>query len=154
MVSLIREEMIFDNVHVASGEKEEALRIISRLCAKKDDFYGDKFLEAFQKRENMDSTGFGGGIAIPHAIVEGLPAPIFAIVRFSCPVEWESIDGKPVYFVMAAITPECMSQSRHLPMIAALARKLMNEEFVYHLRRCEDKEQIYSYIVEEMGRQG
>lgn len=152
MVSLIREEMIFDNVYVASREKEEALRIISRLCAKRDGFYEDKFLTAFQEREDMDSTGFGGGIAIPHAIVEGLTDSIFAIVRFACPVEWEALDGEPVDLAMVAITPECVSESRHLPVIAALARKLMDEEFVYHLRRCKDKDQIYTYMLEEMGR--
>lgn len=152
MVSLVREEMIFDNIEVESGEKKEALQIISRLCAKQNGDSAGKLMESFWKRELMDSTGFGGGIAIPHAIVEGLMSPIFAIVRFACPVEWGAIDGEPVDLVMVAVTPESMEESRHLPMIAALARKLMNGEFVYRLRKCKNKNQLYACMLEEMGR--
>lgn len=150
METIVKKEMIFDNVEVGSKKKEEALRIISHLCAKQNLVYELRLIDAFRKREYLDSTGFGGGIAIPHARIRGLKDPVFALVRFACPVEWESIDGRPVDLAVVAITPKEVTKNKHLPILALLSRKLMNEDFVCHLRACRDKNQLYTYMMEEM----
>ena len=77
--------MIFDNIKVESKEKTEAIRIISHLCARKNMAYELKLIDAFRRRENLDSTGFGGGIAMPHARIRGLSDPVFAVVL---PGQW------------------------------------------------------------------
>lgn len=142
--------MIFDNIKVESKDKKEALRIISHLCSRHNIAYEVKLMDAFRRRENIDSTGFGGGIAMPHARIRGLAAPVFAVVRFAWPVEWEAVDGQPVDLAVVAITPEETEKNSHLPMLALLARKLMNEEFVYKLKHCTDKNQLYNYMLREM----
>lgn len=142
--------MIFDNIKVESKDKKEALHIISHLCSRHNIANEIKLMDAFRKRENLDSTGFGGGIAMPHARIRGLADPVFAVVRFAWPVEWEAVDGQPVDLAVVAITPEEAEQNHHLPMLALLARKLMNEEFVNKLKHCTDKNQLYQYMLREM----
>ena len=150
MNTIVKREMIFDNIKVESKEKTEAIRIISHLCARKNMAYELKLIDAFRRRENLDSTGFGGGIAMPHARIRGLSDPVFAVVRFAWPVEWEALDGKPVDLAVVAITPEQPEKNSHLPTLALLARKLMNEDFVYNLKHCTDGNQLYYYMLQEM----
>ena len=66
---LVKKEKIFDNIVAVSGTKKEAIRTISRLCAKQTMLDATQLEEAFWKREEWDSTGCGEGIAIPHAII-------------------------------------------------------------------------------------
>lgn len=150
MNTIVKREMIFDNIKVESKEKTEAIRIISHLCARQNINYELKLIEAFGRRENLDSTGFGGGIAMPHARIRGLSDPVFAVVRFAWPVEWEAVDGEPVDLAVVAITPAEPEKNSHLPTLALLARKLMNEEFVFNLKHCMDKNQLYYYMLQEM----
>ncbi len=154
MNTIVRLDRIFDNVQVCSGRKEEALRIISYLCARSD--VGDAFrlAAAFRRREALYSTGFGGGIAIPHARIPGLREPVFALVRFARPVEWDAIDGKPVDLAVVAVTPGETERDVHLPVLAMLARKLMDETFVRRLRACTDKAQFYEYLSGELNGYG
>lgn len=148
MNTMVRPDMIFDGIEVRS--KEEALKVISHLCAKKNVAREVLLFQAFQERENMYSTGFGDGIAIPHARVRGLTEPVFALVRFAVPVEWEAVDGQPVDLAVVAVMPAEPEQDSHLPMLAMLARKLMNEKFVEGLRLCRNRSQLYYYMMREM----
>ena len=66
---LVKKEKIFDNIVAVSGTKKEAIRTISRLCAKQTMLDATQLEKAFWKREEWDSTGCGEGIAIPHAII-------------------------------------------------------------------------------------
>ena len=138
MNTMVRPDMIFDGIEVRS--KEEALKVISHLCAKKNVAREVLLFQAFQERENMYSTGFGDGIAIPHARVRGLTEPVFALVRFAVPVD----------LAVVAVTPAEPEQDSHLPMLAMLARKLMNEKFVEGLRLCRNRSQLYYYMMREM----
>ena len=65
---LVKKETIFDNIVAVSGTKKEAIRTISRLCAKQTLLDATQLEKAFWKREEWDSTGCGEGIAIPQCI--------------------------------------------------------------------------------------
>ena len=86
---LVKKEKIFDNIVAVSGTKKEAIRTISRLCAKQTMLDATQLEEAFWKREEWDSTGCGEGIAIPHAIIKEIDEVQLFIVRFRYPIEWE-----------------------------------------------------------------
>lgn len=149
MERLVKERMVFDHVQVQTRKKKEALRLISYLCAKESGIYAGKLLEAFEKREYLDSTGCGEGIAVPHARVSGVKEPLVVVVRFEWKVEWDSLDGKPVDLVFAIITPQEDEDNRYLTVLSLLFRRLMDERFVDNLRKCSDKDQLYQYIIRE-----
>lgn len=146
MDTLIKKERIFDNIIVVSGTKKEAIKIISRLCAKHRLLDESELEEAFWKREEWDSTGCGEGIAIPHAIVKGTNKVQLAVIRFRYPIEWDAFDEKPVDIAFAIIAPEEKGQERYLSFLACLARKLVDEDFVTELRNCKNEDEIYTYI--------
>src|SRR5260221_1584684 len=51
------------------------------------------------KRENLGSTGTGGGVAVPHARGPGLKKPFGTLVGFKHPIDFDAMDGKPVGIV-------------------------------------------------------
>ncbi len=146
MDTLIRRERIFDNIVAVSGTKKEAIRTISRLCAKQTTLDAAQLEEAFWKREKWDSTGCGEGIAIPHAIIKQVQEVQLFIVRFRYPIEWDSFDDKKVDIAFVIIAPEERGQEKYLAFLAKLARKLVDEKFVANFRNCRSTEALYQYI--------
>jgi PTS system nitrogen regulatory IIA component len=63
-------------------------------------------LERVEERERLGSTGFGRGVAIPHARLDNLPRPVATFFRLENPVEFEAADGMPVDCVFGLLSPE------------------------------------------------
>ena len=142
---LVKKEKIFDNIVAVSGTKKEAIRTISRLCAKQTMLDATQLEEAFWKREEWDSTGCGEGIAIPHAIIKEIDEVQLFIVRFRYPIEWESFD-----IAFAIIAPEEKRQEKYLVFLSRLARKLVDEKFIANFRNCRSTEAVYQYVKNEL----
>ena len=140
---LVKKEKIFDNIVAVSGTKKEAIRTISRLCAKQTMLDATQLEEAFWKREEWDSTGCGEGIAIPHAIIK----EIDEVQLF---IEWESFDDKKVDIAFAIIAPEEKGQEKYLVFLSRLARKLVDEKFIADFRNCRSTEAVYQYVKNEL----
>src|ERR1700742_1144244 len=51
---------------------------------------------ALQAREQLGSTGVGGGVALPHARLDGLAAFVGLYVRLARAIDFDAIDRKPV----------------------------------------------------------
>ena len=74
-------------------------------------------LDAVLMREQTRSTGIGSGIAIPHGKCKGVKDLVMALGITGEPVDFESIDGKPVRIVVLLVSPT----DRTGPHIQALA---------------------------------
>lgn len=85
------------------------------------------FKTAIEKRENEVSTGMGDGIAIPHAINDIVKTPSIAFVNLSRPIDWGSLDNKPVSLVFMIATSDA-NGTEHLKAIGDLSSYLMDEE--------------------------
>ena len=71
-------------------------QILSTLAACFADVYAldpAHVLERIMEREALGSTGFGRGVAIPHARIAGLTRPVAAFLRLEKPVEFDAADG-------------------------------------------------------------
>jgi fructose-specific PTS system IIA-like component len=93
--------------------------------------------EAVWRREEADSTGFGFGFAIPHCQTDAAETGSMAIVRLRAGVDWKAIDGQPVRTVILLVVRE-EEAAAHLRVLAALARRLMDEEFRARVEQEQD----------------
>ncbi len=87
-------------------------------------------LQMLLAREQLGSTGFGHGIAIPHArnpVVLRVPAPAVAVSYLVSAVEFDALDGKPVHTLFTMISPSVRS---HLHLLALLATALRDPELL------------------------
>ncbi|GAA1055950.1 PTS lactose transporter subunit IIC [Agromyces luteolus] len=87
-------------------------------------------------REEKDSTGVPGGIAIPHAKSDAVTEPTLAAARLPEGVDFGSFDG-PADLVFLIAVPTASTQD-HLAVLSTLARSLIDEDFVASLRAAPD----------------
>ncbi|MFP3871194.1 MAG: PTS sugar transporter subunit IIA [Syntrophobacteria bacterium] len=62
-----------------------------------------KALEELVEREQLASTGIGGGIAIPHVFTDEARRPLLIMARSGEGVPFPSVDGKPVHLIFVAL---------------------------------------------------
>ena len=105
---------------------------------------------AIWQRESSYSTGLGYGFAIPHCQTRALTADTVAVMKLTRPVEWDSLDGKPVSVVILLVRREG-GDKRHLQVLASLGRFLMQEEFRQVLLEANDPEQIVRFLRQKLN---
>ncbi|MGG4146558.1 fructose PTS transporter subunit IIA [Paenibacillus algorifonticola] len=87
------------------------------------------FLASVEAREQHASTGIGFGVAIPHGKSAGVIKPGLAFARLALPIDWGSLDGKPVTSIILLAIPESDAGKEHLRILASVSRKLIHESF-------------------------
>lgn len=102
----------------------------------------DEYIEEVFKREELSTTGIGFGVAIPHGKTNAVKVPTVAFGRTKNGVEWQSLDGKPVHMIFLLAVPEKAASNAHLKILAALSRKLMDENFREELLTANSEEKL------------
>jgi multiphosphoryl transfer protein len=151
--SLLDPELVLLNGEIST--KEEAIREII------DGFYvdgrtddPDGLEEAVWARESVYSTGLGHGFAIPHCKSDIVSTGSIGVLKLRKPVDWNSVDGKPVEVVILLAARESDGDSAHLRVFSRLARSLMNEDFRRGLLQAEDRDTLLSRLTEEFNGAG
>lgn len=96
-------------------------------------------------REKVSSTGFGGGTAIPHSKMEGLPHVVGYFARLSQPVDFQAIDGMPVDLVFLLLSPPDAGAD-HLKALATVSRVFRDRQIVAKLRGARSKDAIFALL--------
>jgi len=114
---------------VGGTDKESALRAVVEHMRLPEEVDRDFLLRVLLARENLQSTGIGDGIAIPHVrnpIVLHVSRPMIALCFLEKPVEFGALDGKPVYVLFSLISPTVRA---HLRMLSRLSFALTDAGF-------------------------
>jgi fructose-specific PTS system IIA-like component len=147
---LIDPDMVMVGGEVRS--KEEAIKkIVDRLYAAGRTDRPREIEDAVWRREAVYSTGFGHGFAIPHCKTDAVRANSLALLRLQTPVEWGSLDEKPVSLLLLLAIRESDQATEHMKVLAALARKLMHEEFRERLLLEQDPAAICAFLRDTLG---
>ncbi|HVM42817.1 MAG TPA: PTS sugar transporter subunit IIA [Gemmatimonadales bacterium] len=124
---LLSELLAPDRVRVplTSRDKSSVLRELVDLLVLTTGGSADDILHAVREREACQSTGFGHGVAIPHARTPTLPGLTLVAGQTTQPIDYGALDGKPVRLFFLLAGPEAMaaSQVRALARIARLVRR-------------------------------
>jgi mannitol/fructose-specific phosphotransferase system IIA component (Ntr-type) len=83
-------------------------------------------LAAILKREDLGSTGIGGGLAVPHAKFSALAISLYAVAVFKMGVDFGSHDGQLVHVVCLIVSPIDLP-AEHLAALGTAA-KLVGQE--------------------------
>jgi len=102
-------------------------------------------------REAEGTTAVGQGLALPHAMVEGLAEPSLVIARLADSVDFGAADHEPVDLVFLVISPAGGAQL-HLRLLARVARLATQATFLAQLRTAGRREELYRVLVEEDAR--
>ena len=124
IADIISKSAVLDNVQAAS--KRELVQSLSERIAALSGLDERAVFDVVWERENLGSTGYGEGVAFPHARIEGLEKVCGMFARLEEPVDFDSLDGKPVDLVFMLISPE-NSGADHLTALAVLSRIMKTE---------------------------
>lgn len=92
-----------------------------------------KVVERLTERERLGSTGFGGGVAIPHGKIDGLDHVVAIFAQLAQPIDFAAVDDMPVDLVFMLLSP-VDAGADHLKALAQVSRALRDRSFVAKLR--------------------
>lgn len=104
-----------------------------------------RYRAAVFDREAQGSTGFGEGVAIPHAKSAGVSRPGLAAMVVHGGVDFDATDGKPVDLLFMIASPHQASDA-HLDVLARLSTLLIDEKFRDDLRHARSVDEFLSCI--------
>ncbi len=102
-------------------------------------------LTSLSDRERLGSTGFGGGVAIPHGKIEGLSRVFGYFARLAAPIDFQSVDNIPVDLVFLLLSP-VDAGAEHLKALASVSRTLRDRQTLAKLRGARSKDAIFALL--------
>ena len=98
--------------------------------------------DALLSREEVMSTAIGNGIAIPHVRrfgSESLKTDAVYIAYLFEPIDWKAPDGAPVHTLFLVLAAD---ETRHLRILAQIAKLASDEQFVEFLKTMPDRQAL------------
>lgn len=105
----------------------------------------ETFFEAILRRENLESTGIGLGVAIPHARTPAVAHTALAFGRSEAGVDFNSLDGKPAFLVFLIAAPEDR-KTEYIMTLARVSRLMRRDEARIALNRARTPEEVMSVV--------
>ncbi len=99
------------------------------------------------KREKRGSTGFGHGVAVPHARLPWEHAPIAAFGIASEGIDFKALDREPVRAVFLLLTPEGQPDA-HVAAMESIFAAIGNASFRRFLHQAKDAAAVMDLVTE------
>ncbi|QWC56791.1 PTS sugar transporter subunit IIA [Erythrobacter sp. 3-20A1M] len=138
-------------IEAAAGDKPAVLEAVADAMASVYGLDRETVLDSLVEREALGSTGFGNGIAIPHARMEGLERPLAAVIRLDGAVDFAAADAMPVDLVFGLLSP-AQAGADHLHALAAISRMVRGEDMRRALIEAPSTEALYALITNATDR--
>ena len=146
LADVIRPEHVFVRLRVA--DKPRLIQELARRAAAALDLPAAELAAALSAREALGSTGVGAGIAVPHAQVPQLAATAAFFAQLDRPVDFASVDGRPVDLVFLLLGPP-QARGEHLTLLAAGTRRLRDRAVADALRAAGSAEAVRALLIAE-----
>lgn len=148
LAEILKDELIFHQIEVPNSKKllQYAAHQFATCYA---DFDAEQLFINLHTRERLGSTGIGNGVAIPHCVTAWhSDEPITTLCAFFSlkkKIPFAAIDGEPVdlVFVLLALGKK---QQCHLDALAAISRKVMDEDTRKALRNAKNQQQLATLL--------
>jgi PTS system nitrogen regulatory IIA component len=138
----------FDSIKTSlpGGSKKALLQQLANLAAQRLDLDSGAVLASLSEREQLGSTGFGQGVAIPHGKVEGLKRIYCLFARLSEPLDYKAIDGRPVDLVFLLLSPPDAG-AEHLKALAAISRVTRHAATLEKMRGARSRDALAAVLL-------
>ena len=131
------------------GSKEEVLgRMVDLLVQHKRIADPEVLMGELLKRERVMSTGIGGGIAIPHALLHDVEDLLILFGRTTKPLDFQALDSKPVDLIFMLVGPKGAA-NLYVKLLARISRLLQSSDFKANLRKCKTPQEVLEVLKRE-----
>ncbi len=133
-------------VPLASSDKKGVINELVDILAAHDMVSKPEVLkEAVWTREQTRTTGIGHGLAIPHSKSDSVSRLVIAIGKPAEPLDFASIDNKPVRLVVLLASPP-EKTSDHIQALARISRLMTVEDFREKVYNAPSSEALYELL--------
>ena len=154
--SLTRPDLIF--TEIAAADRSQILRTFAEKigqsgCLSRALCDPDTLFQCFWEREQLGSTGIGGGIALPHCKIGGLAKALLALGVVPEGVDFEAVDGLPVRLFFLVLSPS-EAPAEHLQVLSAISRWIKGAEktgTIETILALPDARAIHDFLQREGG---
>jgi basic amino acid/polyamine antiporter, APA family len=102
-------------------------------------------LSAFWKREQIQNTSVGMGLAVPHATFKGLERTTIGLFTLASPLDYGAPDGQAVDIVFVLLGPPG-DRHTHLDLLRRISMLFCNKDFVESLRSAKDNDGLHEVL--------
>ena len=142
---IITQDRILVDREGALPSKSQALQALARLLGGAVSAPEEEVLALLLEREQLQSTGIGDGVAIPHSALEHAEAQAGALLLFPKGIDFDAIDGQPVHIVFGVVGPK-RATGEHLRTLARISRLLRDEGTRKQLANAASSESAFELI--------
>ena len=128
------------------GSKKALLQQLANVAGQRLDLDSSAILTSVTEREQLGSTGFGHGVAIPHGKIEGLKQIYCLFARLAEPLDYKAIDGRPVDLVFLLLSPP-EAGAEHLKALAAISRVTRHAATLEKMRGARSRDALAAVLM-------
>ena len=138
----------FDAIKTAlpGGNKRSLMQQLANLAGQRLNSIPAAVLASLNEREQLGSTGFGQGVAIPHGKIDGLAQIYGLFARLGEPVDYKAIDGRPVDLVFLLLSPPDAG-AEHLKALAAISRVTRDAATLEQMRGARSRDALAAVLM-------
>ncbi|MCK5042035.1 MAG: PTS IIA-like nitrogen regulatory protein PtsN [Sphingomonadales bacterium] len=141
-------DLVSSDAVIPSLKANSKKQLLQELAAFGAKLTGQKEQEIFSvllERERLGTTGVGHGVAIPHGKFSNLDKIYGVFAHMESPVDFESVDDKPVDLIFMLLVPEDAGAD-HLKALARISRLMRNKEVCEKLRGTDSADALYALL--------
>lgn len=124
---------------------QQAAALFERLHGPKHGLKARDVIEALFERERLGSTALGFGVAIPHARIATLRAPLAAVLRMKQALPFDSPDDEPVSLLIVMLVPVAANE-QHLQALSEIAEMLSDRALRDRLLAADGASVLYQSL--------
>jgi PTS system nitrogen regulatory IIA component len=128
------------------GNKRSLLQQLANLAGQRLKIESPTILASISEREQLGSTGFGHGVALPHGKIEGLGRIYGLFARLSEAVDYKAIDSRPVDLVFLLLSP-ADAGADHLKALAAISRVTRDSAMLEQMRGARSRDALAAVLL-------
>jgi PTS system nitrogen regulatory IIA component len=134
------------NTRLSGGNKRSLLQQLSNMAANRLGVDAAEIHASVSEREQLGSTGFGQGVAIPHGKIESLGRIYCLFSRLAEPIDYKAIDSRPVDLVFLLLSP-ANAGAEHLKALAAISRVTRNIPTLEKMRGARSRDALAAVLI-------
>lgn len=133
---------------IKSEEKVAVIKELTQILIDKNIIADpEAFFDAVLKRENMESTGIGLGVAIPHARTGAVKNIAVVFGRSPKGVDFSSLDGQPSNLIFLIAAPED-KKTEYIMTLARLSKLLRKSEARTRLLNAQNPQEVIQTVID------
>lgn len=131
---------------LVAREKRGLMQRLAQAAAGQLDVDANVIADALLEREALGSTGFGGGVAIPHGKLEGIDKVFGLVARLDQPLDYDAIDKMPVDIIFLILSPPDAGAD-HLRALAAVSRVARHGTVIEKMRGARGRDALAAVLM-------